>query len=222
MKPVRVVIAEDHPIFRSALETLLADHDDIEVVGTVGTGKELVEMVRNASPDVAVVDLRMPGGDGIWATSEIQLTSPATRVLILTSAEDERAISEAFAVGASGYVLKSAEPDAIVEAIIAVAAGIVPLSHSVLASVGRRRVSRGDRFPELTAREFDVLEALADGHDNAAIARRLGLSDKTVRNHVSNILAKMAVPNRTAAVVAAHERGLGAAPNSLESDTHEP
>ncbi len=222
MKPVRVVIAEDHPIFRSALETLLADHDDIEVVGTVGTGKELVEMVRNASPDVGVVDLRMPGGDGIWATSEIRATSSPTRVLVLTSAEDERAISGAFAVGASGYVLKSAEPDAIIEAVLAVAAGIVPLSHSVLASVGRRRVSRGDRFPELTAREFDVLEALADGHDNAAIARRLGLSDKTVRNHVSNILAKMAVPNRTAAVVAAHERGLGAAPNSLESDTHEP
>jgi DNA-binding NarL/FixJ family response regulator len=216
MRPVRVVIGEDHPIFRSALETLLADHRDLEVVGTVGTGKELVEMVQDASPDVAVVDLRMPGGDGIWATSEISSTS--TKVLVLTSAEDERAITEALGAGASGYVLKSAEPDAIVEAVIAVAAGIVPLSHSVLTSIGRRRVSRGDQFPELTAREFDVLEALARGHNNAAIARRLGLSDKTVRNHVSNILAKLAVPDRTAAVVTARDRGLGVTPDSGESN----
>jgi DNA-binding NarL/FixJ family response regulator len=200
---------EDHPVFRSALETLLEDHAGVEVLGSVGTGAELVEMVLAHSPDVAVVDLRMPEGDGVWATSEIGAKSPATRVLVLTSAEDERSIAEALRAGASGYVLKSAEPDAIIEAVLAVASGLTSLSDSVLAAVTRRRSGRGERFPELTAREFDVLECLAAGLDNTAIARRLGLSDKTVRNHVSNILAKLAVPHRTAAVVAANERGLG-------------
>jgi DNA-binding NarL/FixJ family response regulator len=211
---VRVVVAEDHPMFREGLRALLDAHDGIEVVGAVAGGRAAVSAVVELGADVVVLDLSMPDGDGLEAASALHRVSPKTRVLVLTSSDSEREVSGALAAGAHGYLLKSAEPREIVDAVVAVASGSAVLSDEVLALVARRASGpaglRGSRpFPELTDRELEVLEVLAEGKDNAEIARRLGLSLKTVRNYVSNILVKLGARDRAAAVVEAHRLGVG-------------
>lgn len=211
---IRVVIAEDHPMFREGLQALLDSTEGIEVAAAVTGGHEAVEAVAATDVDVAVLDLSMPAGGGIEATTAIRASSPATRILVLTSSDSEREITSALDAGAHGYLLKSAGPREIVDAVVAVASGSAVLSDDVLSAVSRRANDttrgRGARpFPELTDREFDILEALAQGLDSTEIARRLGLSLKTVRNYVSNVLVKLGARDRTAAVVEAHRRGVG-------------
>jgi DNA-binding NarL/FixJ family response regulator len=204
---VKVLIAEDHPMFRDGLAALIGGRPGISCVHAVSSGSEAIGVVEADPPDVAVVDLRMPDGDGIWLISSLVERFPKVRILVLTSADDDRSIAEALAAGAHGYLLKSAGPDEIAEAVTAVATGTAVLSDDVLAVLSRR--TRQRPLPELTDREFDVLEALAVGRTTDSTARHLGMSVKTVRNHVSNVLNKLGVQDRTAAVVVAHRHGVG-------------
>ncbi len=209
--PLRVLIADDHPMFREGLQTMLHGRPIFDVVAAVGTGTEAVAAAERTQPDVAVLDLRMPDGDGVAATGGILRVSPGTRVLLLTSFDGERQVADALAAGAHGYLLKSAAPAEIADAVVAVASGTSVLSDSVLAQVARRSAApRARPFPELTDREFDVLECLARGLDTETAARRLGLSAKTVRNNVSTLLVKLGVRDRTAAARIALQRGVGA------------
>ncbi len=209
-QPVRVLIADDHPMFREGLRAMLQGRTSFDVVAVAGSGVEAVSEAERTRPDVAVLDLRMPDGDGIAATAGVRRVSPGTRVLLLTSFDGEREVADALAAGAHGYLLKSAAPEEIADAVVAVASGSAVLSDAVLAAVARRSATPRVRpFPELTDREFDVLECLALGHDTEATARRLGLSAKTVRNNVSNVLVKLAVRDRAAAVRVALQHGVG-------------
>jgi DNA-binding NarL/FixJ family response regulator len=209
---VNVLIAEDHPMFREGLRALLVDRAGITSVRTTSTGQDALVAAEEHCPDVAVVDLRMPSGDGVWLTRQLRSRFPTVRVLVLTSSADDLAVHDALAAGANGYLLKSADPEEIAEAVTAVAAGASVLSDEVLAMMAAPRRRRA--FPQLTEREFAVLEHLAGGNGTDAIAQRLRMSSKTVRNHVSNILVKLGVGDRTAAVVLAHEHGMGAADQS--------
>ncbi len=204
---MNVLIAEDHPMFRDGLAALIGGRPGITKVRAVASGSEAIAVAESDPPDVAVVDLRMPGGDGISLISALVERFPTVRILVLTSSDDDRSISEAFAAGAHGYLLKSAGPDEIAEAVVAVATGTAVLSDEVLAVLSRRSHQRP--LPELTDREFEVLEALSAGRTTDSIARHLGMSAKTVRNHVSNVLNKLGVQDRTAAVVVAHRHGMG-------------
>jgi DNA-binding NarL/FixJ family response regulator len=204
---VKVLIAEDHPMFREGLRALLVGREGITAVRAAGTGEEALAAAVDDCPDVAVVDLRMPSGDGVWLIRRLREQLPSVRVLVLTSSADDTAVHDALAAGAKGYLLKSADPEEIAEAVTAVAAGASVLSDEVLAMMATPRPRRA--LPQLTEREFDVLQSLATGHGTDATADRLRLSAKTVRNHISNILVKLGVEDRTAAVVLAHEHGLG-------------
>lgn len=209
---IRVLVADDHPMFREGLRAMLASRAAFDVVAVAATGAESVEEAERTQPDVAVVDLRMPEGDGIAAVRGIRRVSPATRVLILTSFDGDREVGDALAAGAHGYLLKSASPDEIADAVASIAAGSAVVSDSVLADLARRSAAPRLRpLPELTDREFDVLEALARGLDTDAIALRLGLSPKTVRNNVSNVMVKLSARDRAAAVLIAREHGVGGA-----------
>jgi DNA-binding NarL/FixJ family response regulator len=209
---VRVLVADDHPLFREGLRALLDGRPAFDVVALVTTGAEAVAEAERTQPDVAVVDLRMPGGDGIAATAGIRKVSPATRILMLTSFDGDREVADALAAVAHGYLVKSASPEEIAEAVAALATGAAVLSDAVLAGLARRSAApRARPFPELTDREFDVLEAMTRGLDTDAIAVRLGLNVKTVRNNVSNVLVKLHARDRAAAVLLARERGVGAA-----------
>ena len=205
---MNVLIAEDHPMFREGLRALLSGREDVTTVRVASTGSEALAAADDECPDVAVVDLRMPSGDGVWLTRQLRDHHPSVRVLVLTSSTEDAAVHDALAAGAKGYLLKSADPSEIAEAVAAVGAGAAVLSDELLVRLadGRRR---GRPFPQLTDREFEVLQSLAGGHGTEEIAARLRMSTKTVRNHVSNVLVKLAVRDRTAAVVLAHEHGVG-------------
>lgn len=204
---MRVLIAEDHPMFRDGLAALLAGHADVDGVDAAASGADALAAADASPPDVAVVDLGLPEGDGTWLTGALLERHPGVRILVLTSADDDRSVREALAAGAHGYLLKSAGPEEIVESVRAVAAGAGVLSDEVLAALAAPARSRP--LPELTDREYDVLECLAEGRTTEATAHRLGMSTKTVRNHVSNVLTKLGVQDRTAAVVVAHRHGVG-------------
>ncbi|SNS10738.1 two component transcriptional regulator, LuxR family [Geodermatophilus saharensis] len=206
----RVLLADDHPMFREGLRAMLDGRPAFAVVAVAASGEQAVAAAERERPDVAVLELRMPGGDGVAATAGIRRVSPDTRVLVLTSFDGDREVADALAAGAHGYLLKSAAPSEIADAVAAVASGASVLSDTVLATIARRSaVPRSRPFPQLTDREFDVLEALAHGLDTEATARRLGLSGKTVRNNLSSVLAKLCARDRAAAVVLAHQAGVG-------------
>jgi DNA-binding NarL/FixJ family response regulator len=210
---VRVLIAEDHPMFRDALRATLSLTGEFEVVAAVGTGEDAVTGAVRRTPDVVVMDLEMPGG-GVVATAEILRQLPATRVLVLTSYDEDRLVYAALRAGAHGYVLKSATSEEIVRAVQTVAHGDGLFAGSVVERISRHlatggRASVPSPFPELTQREREILELMAQGHSNAYIADHFVLSLKTVRNHVSAVLAKLGVSTRAEAVVKAHQAGLG-------------
>jgi DNA-binding NarL/FixJ family response regulator len=212
--PVRVLIADDHPLFRDGLIALLTDGPDTELAGTATSGAEAVDLARPVQPDVVVMDLRMPGLNGIEATRRIVADSPQIAVLVLTMLDDDDSIFAALRAGARGYLLKGADRDQIRRGIHAAANGEVIFS----ADLAERMLgyftaaAPPPAFPQLTGREREVLELIAQGHANPAIAARLGLSHKTVRNHVSNILAKLQVADRAQAVAQARDAGLGRRP----------
>lgn len=222
MTGVRVLIADDHPVFRDGLRALL-ESADFEVVGEAGTGDEAVRLATEANPDVVLMDLHMPGGGGVAATARIvrQGAAPGLpgrragrpAVLVLTMFDDDAGVHGAIRAGASGYVLKDAHQDALLRAIRSVAAGEAVFGAGVAPKV-LAHLAAGERhgalaFPQLTARELDMVDLVARGENNPAISRRLGLSDKTVRNMLSNILVKLHATDRAEAIVMAREAGLG-------------
>ena len=214
MESHRVLIADDHQRLRRGLEALLAATPAIEVVGTAADGAMAVALALDLQPDVVLMDLHMPRLNGIDATAQIVQSSPHIGVLVLTMMEDEESVFAAVRAGARGYLLKGARRDEIVRAVQAVGAGEVIFGPGIAERVmtyfssARSRPS-ADAFPDLTARERVVLDLIAEGKENGEIARQLGLSVKTVRNHASNIFAKLQVAHRAQAIVKAREAGLG-------------
>ncbi|GIH29405.1 DNA-binding response regulator [Acrocarpospora phusangensis] len=207
----KVVVVEDHPMFAEGLIALLGDLDGIEVAGHAATGEEAIELVAATGPDVVLMDLQLPGISGVEATRAILRDDPGVAVLALTMLSDDATILEVVRAGARGYLLKEATPDEIARSVAAVAAGQVVFGPGagarILAALASPSV--GVRpFPELTDREAEVLGLIATGLTNHAIAGRLFLSEKTIRNHVSNIFAKLGVADRAAAVARARDAGL--------------
>ncbi|TCC56418.1 response regulator transcription factor [Kribbella pittospori] len=212
---IRVVLADDHPMYRYGLTAVLEQADGIDVVASVRDGAALVDTVRDLSPDVVLTDLSMPGLDGVAAITQLLGLQPELPILVLTMHEDDAHVFAALRAGARGYLVKGADGAEIVRAVYSVAAGEAVYGGAVARRIvafysGREVESPVARaFPDLTPREREVLELLATGCRNHEIARRLGMSDKTVRNHVSQVLTKLQVPDRTAAALKAHESGIG-------------
>jgi DNA-binding NarL/FixJ family response regulator len=212
--PIRVVIADDHPMFRFGLRAVLAACADVEVVGEAADGTELIALVERTQPCVVLTDLTMPGLDGSSAARHIVAQFPDIGVLVLTMHDDDDALFGALRAGARGYLLKGAESEEIVRAVLAVAAGDAVYSSTVARRIvtfftSAHRTYAAQVFPELTPREREILDLVAGGLGNHEIARRLVLSEKTVRNNVAAILTKLQVPTRAAAVAKARDTGLG-------------
>jgi DNA-binding NarL/FixJ family response regulator len=211
--PVRVVIADDHPVFRAGMVAVLDDLPGIEVVGQAGDGAEALEVVAEKKPDVVLMDLRMPGVGGLEATARIRVEHPDTAVVVLTMDGDDDSIFAALRAGARGYLLKEADGLDIERAVDGVARGEAVfgsgIAERVLAFFASGRQAHTSPFPQLSPREHEVLEMIAQGLDNQQIARRLVLSDKTVRNRVSDILGKLHARNRAEMVALARDAGLG-------------
>lgn len=212
---IRVVVVDDHRIFREGLLALLASAADTDVVGDAGSGEEALEVIATTEPDVVLMDIAMPGMSGIEATRHVRGDHPSVNVVMLTMLEDDDSLFAAMCAGARGYLLKGADTDEVLKTIRAVAAGDALFGAEMaerLAGFFRHAEGQGMTvapFPQLTDREREVLAQIADGHDNTTIARTLYISTKTVSNNVSNILNKLHLSDRAQAIVAAREAGLG-------------
>ena len=211
--PLHVFIADDHTLFREGLRALLGQAG-IEVAGEAATGEEAAALVERLQPDVVLMDIQMPGLNGIEATRRITTTSPHIGVIIVTMFEDDDSVFAAMRAGARGYILKGAGQDEVVRTIRAVAQGEALFGPAIAARLtsyfsGPRPAAPAEAFPELTAREREVLDLIAAGHSNETIAARLVVSRKTVRNHVSNIFSKLQVAGRAEAIIRARGAGMG-------------
>jgi DNA-binding NarL/FixJ family response regulator len=214
MEPLRVLIVDDHPVFLAGLRVLFDADPHIEVVAEASTGAEAIARAAQCQPDAVVMDLRLPDANGIEVTRAITQTSPHIGVLVLTMYEDDDSVFAAMRAGARGYLLKGAAPDQIVQAIAAVGAGTAVFGPSIARRLldyfaAQPNAVAAVAFPELTEREREILHLVAAGHNNTAIAQRLFLSGKTVRNHVSNIFSKLQVADRAQAIVRARNAGFG-------------
>jgi len=215
LETLRIFIAEDHPLFRKGVISLLSSVPDFEVVGEATTGEEAVVRAAQLQPDVVLMDLQMPKVNGIEATRRILQESPSVRVLVVTLFEDEDSVFMALRAGARGYVLKDADEEEMVHAIRAVGRGEAIFSPAVAERVlayfaaPRPGGAPPQAFPTLTDREREILHLLAQGHPNPSIARQLSLSIKTVGNYVSNIFTKLQVADRAQAIIRARDAGLG-------------
>ncbi|HET9383940.1 MAG TPA: response regulator transcription factor [Gemmatimonadales bacterium] len=204
MSMVRVALADDHRVVSRSLQAFLESFPDLQVVGAASSGEELLERLDSWRPDVIVQDLLMPGGiDGLETTRRVLARAPGVRVVALTASTDEARMMGVLRVGATGYVRKDAEPETLLAAIRAVAAGRTYIDPSI-----GRLVPRGENRDELTARERDVLRHLALGRANREIAAALGVSEETVKTHVAHVLSKLQVENRAQAAVQALRQGL--------------
>ena len=211
--PIRVVIADDHPLFRDGLRAMFESEPDIELVGEAATGLEAVSLAGQLLPDVVLMDIQMPDLDGIEATRRVIAESPNTRVLVVTMFEDDDSVLAAMRAGARGYVVKGMRSSDAIRAIRAVAAGEAIFSPAIASRLlsmlaEASPAARPAVFPELTERERQTLELIAQGHKNAVIAERLHLSPKTVRNYVTSIFDKLQLADRSQAIVKAREAGL--------------
>jgi DNA-binding NarL/FixJ family response regulator len=213
MEPIRVLIADDHQPFRAGLRAVLALADDIELIGEAPDGRRAVEAALRLQPDVILMDLKMPGLDGIEATRQITGTAPHIGVVVLTMLEDDDSVFAALRAGARGYVLKGTLRVGLVRAIRAAADGEAVFGAAIARRIAdyfaRDNARPAAAFPQLTDRERDILALVAQHRTNPEIARRLELSPKTVRNHVSNIFTKLQVAGRAEAIIQAREAGLG-------------
>ena len=214
MELIRVLIADDHPHFRDGLRALLVSAPDLEVVGEAGDGEQAISLAAKLQPDVILMDLNMPGVGGIEATRRILRTSPHIAILVISMFEDDDSVFTALQAGARGYLLKGALKAEILRSIRAVASGEAIFGPSIAKRLiqyfaAPRPSAPPDAFPELTDREHEILALIARHDTNPEIAKRLYLSPKTVRNHVSNIFTKLQVSDRAQAIIRAREAGLG-------------
>jgi DNA-binding NarL/FixJ family response regulator len=209
----RVLIADDHALFRYGLKAMLRSTEGFEVVGEAATGEEAVTLAAELKPDIVLMDIQMPGLNGIEATRRIVRSDPGIGVVVVTMFEDDDSVFAAMRAGARGYVLKGADADEVVKVVRAVAEGEAhfgpDIARRLIGFFSASRSAATEAFPELTAREREVLDLIARGLNNAEIAQRLYLSRKTVRNHISNIFLKLQVADRAQAIVRAREAGLG-------------
>ncbi|MDQ6695125.1 MAG: response regulator transcription factor [Chloroflexota bacterium] len=213
MERLRLLIADDHPLFRKGMRALLLSAQDLEVVGEASTGQEVIELAATLQPDVILMDVQMPVVNGIEATRQILHTSPHVRILVITLFEDDESVFSALRAGALGYVLKDAKEEDILRAIRAVGSGEAIFSPAIAARIidffaAPRPSVPKELFPTLTDREREILQWLARGSTNHDIARRLTLSVKTVNNYVSNIFTKLQVGDRAQAIIRARDAGL--------------
>jgi DNA-binding NarL/FixJ family response regulator len=211
---LRVLVADDHPMFRDGILMLLATTPDLVAVGEASSGDEAIERAATLAPDVILMDIQMPGCSGVDATRRILAADPAVRVLIVTMFEDDASLFTAVRAGARGFVLKDAERADILRAIRAVGQGEAIFSPAVASRLLDYMTTPAQslaatEFPELTDREREILELMAQGLRNADIARRLVLSPRTVRNYVSSVFAKLRVADRAHAIIRARQAGLG-------------
>lgn len=208
--PTRLVIADDHPLFRQGLRAMLEATGSFEVLGEAADGEDAVSRILELGPDVVLMDLRMPGLNGIDATRRVLDARPDTKILVLTMFEDDDSVFAAMRAGARGYLLKGAGQDEVLRAIHSVASGEAIFSPAIASRlVAYFSSAQTTAFPELTDREREVLELIAQGKSNLVIASQLVLSVKTVRNHVSNVFNKLRVTDRAGAIVKARQAGLG-------------
>jgi len=213
--PIRVVLVDDHPVYRDGLSMLLASLDGVEVAATAADGEAAQAVIDEAEPDVVVMDVQMPRLDGIAATREAVSRHPHLAVVVLTMSEDDETVFAAMRAGARGYLVKGASQHEIRSAIDAVARGELVFGAAIARRVaeffaaGPASAPAAQAFPQLTAREREILDLLAAGRSNPQIAQALFLSPKTVRNNVSNIFAKLQVADRAEAIVRARDAGLG-------------
>src|SRR5215211_7606855 len=220
MEHIRILIADDHPVFRFGLRALLNAMPDTEVVGEVTTGEAAIALATSAQPDVILMDINMPGMNGIEATRRIRETNPDIRILIVTMLEDD-SVFAAMRAGARGYMVKGAEPSEVLRAIRAIADGEAIFSPAIAerlihyfatpptAASHATRSAEAPIFPDLTDREREVLALIAQGLTNNAIAERLILSPKTIRNYITEIFSKLQVADRAQAIIRARNAGLG-------------
>ena len=211
---LRVLIADDHPMFRNGLRALLATVNDIEVIGEVATGEDAIAEAATLLPDVVLMDLQMPGVGGVEATRTILFASPHIHVLVVTMFEDDYSVFAAMRAGARGYIVKGASPDELLRAIRAVGRGEAIFSPAIAVRLmnffaAPKPAVPAHTFPELSDREREILDLVAQGANNNEIANRLVISPKTVRNHVSNIFSKLQVADRAQAIIRGREAGLG-------------
>jgi two-component system, NarL family, response regulator LiaR len=206
--PIRLLIVDDHSVVREGLRAFLRLQDGIEVVGEAAGADEAITVASTSAPDVILLDLVMPQGDGIGAVRRLLEVAPGVRVLVLTSFADDAQIFAAMAAGAAGYLLKDVDPQALADGIRDVHAGRPALDPSVAARLMRRGGSQRPTHSDLTARERDVLALVVEGLANKQIAQRLGIGEKTIKTHVSRVLAKLGVEDRTQAAVLAIREGL--------------
>lgn len=216
---IKVLIADDHVFYREGVRALLSNVPDIEVVGEASNGEEAIAHARDLQPNVILMDLKMPGMNGIDATRKIHEAHPSIGVLVITMFDDDDSVFAAMRAGARGYLLKDADKDEVVRAIVAVERGEAIFSPAIAQrmmkyfaapSASSNKKNQPDEFAELTDRELEILDLIAQGHNNLVIANKLSLSIKTVQNYVSSILTKLQVADRAQAIVRAREAGLGA------------
>jgi DNA-binding NarL/FixJ family response regulator len=217
MEIIRLLIVDDHALFREGLRALFLAIEDIELVGEATHGGGAVDLAEEVQPDVVLMDIDMPGMSGVQATRAILRKTPSTGVVMVTMLEDDASVFSAMRAGARGYVLKGAQPNELVETIRAVASGQALFGPAIATRIMRFFDEQGERFetslpedafPELTPRELEVLELIAAGDKNSQIAEELVISDKTVRNHITNIFSKLQVADRAQAIIKAREAGL--------------
>jgi DNA-binding NarL/FixJ family response regulator len=213
MDPLHILIADDHPLFRKGMRALLTATPGTEVVGEATTGQEAIKLASALQPDVILMDLQMPGINGIEATRQILHTSPHIRILVVTLFEDDASIFTALRAGARGYILKDAQEEEMLRAIRAVGSGEAIFSPAIATRLmdffaAPRPAAPKEIFPTLTEREREILQMIARGRTNNDIAKDLALSSKTVGNYVSNIFSKLQVADRAQAIIRARDAGL--------------
>ena len=215
--PIKVLIADDHVFYREGVRALLSNVPEVEVVGEANNGEEAIAQANAVKPDVILMDLKMPDMNGIDATRHIHEANPNIGVLVITMFDDDDSVFAAMRAGARGYLLKDADKDEVVRAIVAVERGEAIFSPAIAqrmvqyfsSSTSSSKKNQPDEFAELTERELEILDLIAQGHNNLAISNKLSLSIKTVQNYVSSILTKLQVADRSQAIIHAREAGFG-------------